>query len=402
MNRICVLFTISAAGILTQAPAAFSQAPVAPVISPVTASSTTITVNCTSGATVRLTFANPDLDPIDQPCAANGTATITVSAGGLTPGQVISAIQSSSGADSGLATITVPATNLFWGRTRANGSAGIMLSKDREEFSKADMFLELETEKNWIQGKNNRFYVTTFFDAFLTAVPVAPNNPTSEVAAPTTPASGGTGNGTGTGTGMTGNTGTTATTTPGNFDFDTFKASKKAAILRVGLYAPVVISKWQFGGAEHGLFVGPVAKAGIQTILDRKDQQTGGAVTSNTQVYDDLYNFHSIGARFGHLELNKDRNSAPELMSYLDLSMGRFENFEFCRVAAGKADLTSCTDPALKQLLRVRPWRYVFEGRLKIPSKIPMYVGFYANGGKGPDDLRFVFGTSFDLAKLKF
>jgi hypothetical protein len=31
---------------------------------------------------------------------------------------------------------------------------------------------------------------------------------------------------------------------------------------------------------------------------------------------------------------------------------------------------------------------------------VPLYVGFNANAGQGRDDLRFVFGTMFDIGNL--
>ncbi len=90
--------------------------------------------------------------------------------------------------------------------------------------------------------------------------------------------------------------------------------------------------------------------------------------------------------RLGHYQFigEGSDNTAPELVSYLDLTVGRWENYQFL-------DNT---------LMRVRrPWRFAAEGRLRI-SKTPLQVGFDVNAGDGPDDVRFLFGTTFDIGKL--
>ena len=102
-------------------------------------------------------------------------------------------------------------------------------------------------------------------------------------------------------------------------------------------------------------------------------------------------------------------------MSYVDITAGKFGNFEAFR------DLTvettgSPSSSGIDQFLRIRPWRYSFEGLLKIPHS-PFFVGFNANVGRGArppanvggvlhpytqprDDLRFLFGAQFDFTKL--
>jgi len=49
--------------------------------------------------------------------------------------------------------------------------------------------------------------------------------------------------------------------------------------------------------------------------------------------------------------------------------------------------------------VRERKFRWGVEGRLKIPETT-LFVGVDANLGKGPDDLRFLFGTRFDIGAL--
>jgi hypothetical protein len=83
--------------------------------------------------------------------------------------------------------------------------------------------------------------------------------------------------------------------------------------------------------------------------------------------------------------------------------MGRFENFERCRQGGQRTgtELVGCLDSSVPshQQFRVRPWVHAFEGRLKVPGT-PLHVGFNANGGQGRDDLRFVFGTLFDIGNV--
>ncbi len=45
------------------------------------------------------------------------------------------------------------------------------------------------------------------------------------------------------------------------------------------------------------------------------------------------------------------------------------------------------------------PGRWNFEGRLKVPET-PFSVGFDANVGKGPDDVRIVLGFTADFSSL--
>jgi hypothetical protein len=78
--------------------------------------------------------------------------------------------------------------------------------------------------------------------------------------------------------------------------------------------------------------------------------------------------------------------------------IGRFSNLE--SLVQG-----SSTNPILRQRL----WRVSVEGILKVPST-PLIIGFNANVGmsnpgakvvrRAGDDLRFLFGVRFDVAKL--
>jgi len=115
-----------------------------------------------------------------------------------------------------------------------------------------------------------------------------------------------------------------------------------------------------------------------------------------------FYNYYGYGARLGHYAMTGSSNESPELISYLDVIMGRFSNLESF-VQDGNSG---------PENLRRRLYRISLEGILKIPNT-PLIVGFSANVGqeavgfgnahitqRAGDDLRFLFGARFDVAKL--
>jgi hypothetical protein len=292
-----------------------------------------------------------------------------------------------------------------WGRVRGYFAGGMIFSKEREDFSKSDIFLDFTIDKNYIArpffgGLFKDF--NTFFNARLTSIPVA----TAETAE--------TGDGGGEGGGETAE----PCNTP---DCEGFITSKKAALMQAGIYLPMYgsLTTWyrkvtrqdhSFRWEKNALFVAPLAKGGIMTI-------TGDRETSEGQQFggDDVFNFYSFGMMLGHYRLHarKQRdgygnyltnsfgkpiyeanpNIAPEMISWLTISAGRWENFEIM-VPTGQKN-------ALGEEIKVRerPWRVEALGRLKIPET-PFIIGFDGNFGKGPDDLRFIFGTRFDIGKL--
>lgn len=262
---------------------------------------------------------------------------------------------------------------LDWGRSRAYFSGGVMISHDREEFSKADVFAGFNLDKSWLpfrvkktdgQPQARRCYFNSFFEARLTSIPVQ----TEEVPGTARPATGSTPN-----------------------VAENLLASRKAAQLRIGLYMPWITTRWEIGPpdkkAQHGFFLAPLATAGLQSITGSRQVAATEAGTRATQLIgnDDLYNFLSFGLRIGHFQIPEDPNRAPELITYIDLTRGRFENFREFDAAARKV---------------VRPWRWYFEGRLRVPGARFLFVGFEVNAGPGRDDIRFLFGTSFDIAKV--
>jgi hypothetical protein len=298
-----------------------------------------------------------------------------------------------------------------WGRTRAYFTGGVVFSKERDDFSKSDLALSFVLDKNYIKRK--RWNINSFFEARLSSVPVAARD--------------------------------TASSDDDDEDdddddanpLDTFITSRKAAFAQAGLYLPFNVTYWRNSGRLNTLFVAPIGKGGIQSIVG--DRRSAEAVLLGA---DDVYNFFSVGLRFGHFSYPRLRNPcpefafvsnpelrnptqqqlseererqrlewkqrygefadrpcdteadyAPELVSWLDITRGRWENFELTRP-------TDFNDAAGNPItVRRRPWRYQAEGRLKVPET-PFMLGFDGNFGEGADDLRFGFGMRFDVGRL--
>ena len=154
-------------------------------------------------------------------------------------------------------------------------------------------------------------------------------------------------------------------------------------MLQIGFYIPFYFkfSTWEFQGQKNALFVAPSARVGFQTATSKLDTSDKNSVHE-----DEFFGFWGFGARVGHYKFSEDKNIAPELISYLDWTAGKWENFTVPREE----------DPATIR----RPWRHHFEGRLRIPGTKIIQVGFDANLGKGSDDLRFLFGVNFDIGNL--
>jgi hypothetical protein len=141
-------------------------------------------------------------------------------------------------------------------------------------------------------------------------------------------------------------------------------SSEKAAQMNAGIYLPVLTTRWTAGGRAQSLFVAPLAKLGMETPVSER--------------VDRFYTASGGGARLGHF-MGREADAAPELVSYIDFLWGRYASL----------------DPSRRRL--------GIEGVLKAPGA-PVVVGFTANlgrsGGTGRDDLRFFFGTRFDLGSL--
>jgi hypothetical protein len=152
------------------------------------------------------------------------------------------------------------------------------------------------------------------------------------------------------------------------------------------------MTKWIWQNAPNALFVAPIAKIGFITPTDTDTT----AQPVNPQQF---YKYYEWGGRLGHYKLPLDRDEAPELINYVDVTVGRFSNLE---TLVPVDDTTGLTRP-------VRQYRVAIEGVFAIPAT-PLVVGFSANIGQrlahapqiqtADDDLRFFFGVRYDLSIL--
>ncbi len=330
-----------------------------------------------------------------------------------------------------------------WGRTRAYFAGGVIFSKEREDFSKQDMALSIGLDKSWLQRSDmvlqedfqvrtdrdrerptgvapnaddplrpcvkgraetreeckrtvRWFYprqLNTFFEARFTALPVsATENETTTTS---------------------GQQQTTTVT-------DRFIASRKGAMVQVGIYAPAYgpATTWRHEGQLNTLFLAPVFRYGIQTVTetsqpgatstDTKSNGGGGSPstttkTTTTTVPNDALRSMSFGFGLGHYRLSGTRDQAPELISYLHLTWGHSDAFPKQFKTNDKGEFVGADDKPLaagaSPIVTVGARRLFVEGRLKVPST-GIQLGFDANLGDGHDDIRFTVGTRFDIGQL--
>jgi hypothetical protein len=257
-----------------------------------------------------------------------------------------------------------------WGRVRAYFSGGAMFSKNRSDFSQQDLTVAFVLDKSWWQEEARgtpRHWLgvkgfNTFFDTRVTSVPVAGIMMTTPAGAP-----------------AAGSNGATPSATAQFID------SKKAAVMQAGFYIPFYNQAWVWthDNKKNAIFIAPVGKIGLITATDSAPVTTSNnngsevTTTSTPSIDNSVAKFYALGVGLGHYELSSNQDVAHELISYLHLTVGKFENF----------------DPGA--------WRIATEGRLKIPGTA-LQVGFDANVPvrRGPGDLRFVFGARFDIGEL--
>jgi hypothetical protein len=339
-----------------------------------------------------------------------------------------------------LASIDQPVgTATDWGLVRAYFTGGILLANDSSNFSSAYEFLDLTVDKTWMMPHatgtfGHKLGFSTYFDARLTAIPIASNPANTTASTPTTLAA--------------------APST------SSFLSSQKTARIAVGAYLPFSLKHWKWNGNTNALFLAPMSKVGFDTITGSSQQNVilpSGA--SGTENYAQVYKFWTYGARIGHMQMSKASNVAPQTYSYLDIGIGPYSNLESLEcnrtqytlgspgstppvVAAplpGNYTATTYTTnattlpngdcalayptyyqnsatPATFQYLPYetlkRIYRLDLEGLLQIPGTA-FYVGFNANIGQkaagagrfdpafnAPDDLRFFIGTKFDISTV--
>lgn len=139
-----------------------------------------------------------------------------------------------------------------------------------------------------------------------------------------------------------------------------------------GIYAPILagFSRWEYRGTKNAIFVAPLVKMGFQTLTGNTKDPNGS---------NDVQRFYGGGIRFGQFNMGVNpKSEAPELLSYLDVTGGKWDNFRY------------------KGMI---PWRLDVTGKFKIPRTV-FYVGAGVNAGPGIDDLRIFFGARIDVGKM--
>lgn len=248
--------------------------------------------------------------------------------------------------------------------------------------------------------------VNSFFEAKLTAIPVATNTPaTQKIGA--------------------GSSGSAATS---NSDNQTFITSQKTANVNTGIYMPFLLARWLFTHNRYAAGLGPVARLSLNTLTGPSTQTVplpNGNGTS-TQSFESVYNSYEFGIRSLTYKLTSSKNRQPELESYFDVSLGRDSNlgsYIGAPVPKGGSPSTYtgsvCGNyfPTVSSTIQAvdfskRLWRIHIQGVMEIPKTVA-FVGFSANVGQRTfgadkldtafqpaDDIRFVFGAKTDVATI--
>ena len=399
-----------------------APAPVAPALPVCNASGTAVPLapntsnSVLSGSQTTLLLQNP-LAQGQVICAVITSSAVPAAAGSprTTPQVVVNAPVSPPGFD--------------WGMVRAYFTFGGLTSQADSEFSHEDLFLAFRIDKQYVRFHKNsnpdnyghRIGLMSFFETRLTALPVAVQSctPTATTTCANSSSS------------STSATAVAATTS------QAFLNSQKSARLDFGIYAPVLLHEWhvssrvgtQTQSAPYALFVAPLIKIGFDTSLNGLNQtQQGSSTPSAVQSIgnsSEFYKFYDYGFRLGHYQLAGDPEISPTLLSYLDVTWGRFSNLAslICDTTKDTYDpgANTCSLPvgstatSIGELPWQRDTRLNVEGLLEIPATNGFSIGFSTNvvfdplGHQGTstlkhirpnDDLRFLFAYKFDISKL--
>jgi hypothetical protein len=309
--------------------------------------------------------------------------------------------------------IEVAPLELDWGRVRAYFTAGVLLSNTTKfNATNANAFLGLNLDKGWLRPVRNlngdsswreRFRFHTYFDARLTAIPT----PATGTSSPSSPQS----------------ASPTSSTSPTNPSPNaSLLNNSQAASLQVGGYFPIVLANWIFKERPYSVYVAPLVKTGFYTVTNVGSDAYQTSISTGRNN-DRFFTFEAYGVRLGQYREYSAADGrfaserAPEQLSFIDLTVGRWGNLEaiapYSFITLPSGDV-SCSGPAASVaaancLGRYRPWRYGFEGMLKVPNT-PIILGLNANINlerlknpnfqMPPDDLRFLLGVRFDAGKL--
>jgi hypothetical protein len=322
-----------------------------------------------------------------------------------------------------------------WGSVRGYFTAGIVLSNNNSQFNvtSANPFLGFNIDKAWLRpsrsfnsidhGFGERFRFHTYLDSRLTAISQGTSSTTIGSTAMQSSGSSGTptpspGN-SGSGSSTSSNSNSNPSPNP-----STLLTNSQAASLQVGAYVPFVVRNWDYRGRPYSIFVAPIAKVGFYTVTGAGNA-AAQAAENNTRRSGTFFPFYGYGLRLGHYreyqtwDGRMDRARAPQQLSYIDVTVARWGNFEYIApFNFGSGINAACTVPAADPSssacdVRKRLWRYAFEGLLVVPNT-PLVLGLSANLSAQrpratipgeifltpPDDLRFLFGVRFDAGKF--
>jgi putative Ig domain-containing protein/centrosomal CEP192-like protein len=282
-----------------------------------------------------------------------------------------------------------------WGNVTPTFSTGFVLSQNNNQFSQYNFFLDLNIETSYhLSSSHPNRRVNAFVDTQLTAIPAASCQTTSA-----------------TGTAATSGSSTTGAncfnSSTIDQSFNSFLSAQKAAVLQGGIYFPIQLPmlQWSYGGNANAAFFGPVVKGGMQTIVNSTQTVTSNSsasssgttstTTTSTLVPSGFYGNWSAGVRLGHLKLWDTWNVAPELLSYIDFTFGRWNSFEQCPSTGCKIDPATGTVTNLSH-----PFLMGVQGRFKVPDT-PLILGFDTItpiAGTGRSNFQFTIGIKTDLA----
>lgn len=301
------------------------------------------------GKTIKVDILSDDTVLLTKTVKADAASDISIEPRRLAAGDLIAVTAlDDSGNPIADTSLNVPSSELDWGRVRAyfTGGVEVPLSRDKDGKSNFEANASIGANLDYNFIRTEKFRLHTFFESRLSSVGVSETS------------------------------------------FKTV-TSLRSANLQAGMYAPIVTSGWRHANQRQTLFVAPLLKSGLYVPVE--DMSGRGS-----------YPFWSGGFRVGHfIEPGKrlpcvagsvpDVNRAPELISYIDFSFGRFNNLP-------ASDSRGNT---------VRNTRMLVEGYLKIP-KTPFVAGFNTNIGiarrkdfvNPPNDFRLLIGTRFDISRV--
>ena len=360
-----------------------------------------VTISLSSGAQAPVKGQSYQIGPKEESCEQSGatTATVTQPSGQKATGTTVPLVEIVAQSE------TKTVESLYdWGRVKMFTSLGAEIDASNGSFNSTTYFFGVNIDYNWARWRvpketrqcfsasDSLSYIAayeaevtqdgnghkrernacnqhqwfmlfnTFFEGELTQIPVSssssnstPSSSTDE-ASRTALASGST----------TPSSNNSSSTTPNIL-------SAKGGYVEGGIYAPVVLGglQWRYRGQENALFFAPLVEYGFL--------EPGNTTNGVTTLYNS-YRTWSAGVRFGHFQIlgNPDKHS-PDLLSYLDVTWGKWEDF---RESGGGRGL-----------------RMDATGQLKIPYTV-FYLGFDVNTGPGGSYYKVFAGARVDASTV--